>query len=41
MPDGKYGRKESWDGLNISRNWFLNTKDGKKVFLVEADSTEG
>ncbi len=41
VKDNCYGKKGSWKGFNIQRDWFLNTKSGKKIFLVEADSSVG
>ena len=41
VKNGSYGKSRVWANLKIQREWFLDTKDGKKVFVVEADASIG
>lgn len=41
VPSNKYGKRDSWTGFVVDRDWLLTTESGRRVLLVEADSSVG
>lgn len=38
---GKYGEKDSWQGFKIKPEWYIKTKDQKRLLVIEADASVG
>ncbi|ELR18615.1 uncharacterized protein ACA1_155730, partial [Acanthamoeba castellanii str. Neff] len=36
-----YGKRHSWNGFNVDHKWLIRTEQGKRILVVEADSSVG